>query len=237
MVFTDDGKYILSSAVGERYVAVWRIDGAKKQSASCVLAMEHPAVFLDSRCIDRGEHDDAGICVLAISEVGLCYLWFGNSIEELRNAKPTKISLSLEDMPSKNYKGALPAIYAAKLQGIQKPASGQVFLVYGLLVKPSFQNILVHFGTDVKLNVSRDGVLLPMSQSLVKSKKGTGVQRGKIFCVFDKLSREHSLILIIFVKDQPFPKLKLLGGNPEMVLYFLHFLSYCACFTAHNLVI
>ena len=108
MLFTEDGKYVLSSAVGERYVAVWRIDGAKKQSASCVLAMEHPAVFLDSRCIDSEEHDEAGICVLAISEIGICYLWFGNSIEELRNAKPTKISLSLEDVPSRNYKGALP---------------------------------------------------------------------------------------------------------------------------------
>lgn len=179
MVFTEDDKYILSSAVGERYVAVWRVDGAKKQSASCVLAMEHPAVFLDSRCIDRGEDDEAGICVLAISEVGLCYLWFGNSIEELRDAKPTKISLSLEDISSRNFKGALPAIYAAKLQGIQKPASGQVFLVHGSLVKPSFQKILLHSGTDIKLNVSHDGVLLPTSQVLAKTKKGTGVQRGE----------------------------------------------------------
>ncbi|XP_061349173.1 uncharacterized protein LOC133294506 [Gastrolobium bilobum] len=198
MVFTEDGKYILSSAVGERYVAIWRIDGAKKQSASCVLAMEHPAVFLDSRCIDTGEHDEAGICVLAISEVGLCYLWFGNSIEELRNAKPTKISLSLEDMSSRNYKGALPAIYAAKLQGIQKPASGQVFLVSGLLVKPSFKKILVHSGTDVKLNVSHDGVLLPMSQSFVKSKKGTGVQR---VTALDRANAEDALLPIPKVFD------------------------------------
>lgn len=184
MVFTEDGKYILSTAAAERYVAVWKLDGTKKQSASCVLAMEHPAVFLDSRCIDKGEDDEAVLCVLAISEVGVCYLWFGNSIEELRNAKPTKISLSLEDMSTKNYKGALPAIYAAKLQSIQKPASGQVFLVSGMLVKPSFQNILLHSGTDVKLSVSRDGVLLPMSQSLVKSKKRTDVQRGKTFFAF-----------------------------------------------------
>lgn len=184
MVFTGDGKYILSSAVGERYVAVWRIGGTKKQSAACVLAMESPAVFLDSRCIDSGENDEAALCVLAISEVGVCYFWFGNSIQELRNAKPTKISLSLEDMSSSNYKGALPAIYAAKLQGIQKPASGHVFLVYGLLAKPSFRKILVDSGTDIKLNVSHDGILLPKSQSLVKSKKGTNVQRGKTFIAF-----------------------------------------------------
>ncbi|XP_047174705.1 WD repeat-containing protein 43 [Vigna umbellata] len=193
MVFTEDGKYILSSAVGERYVAVWRIDGPKKQSASCVLAMEHPAVFLDSRCIDIVGDDMPGICVLAISEVGICYLWFGNSIEELRNAKATKISLSLEDMPSRNYRGTLPAIYAAKLQGIQKPASGQVFLVYGLLVKPSFRKVLVHSGTDVKLNVSRDGVLLPTSQALVKSKKGTNAQT---VTALDRANAEDALLPI-----------------------------------------
>ncbi|KAK8470978.1 hypothetical protein PHAVU_003G108800 [Phaseolus vulgaris] len=193
MVFTEDGKYILSSAVGERYVAVWRIDGAKKQSASCVFAMEHPAVFLDSSCIASGEQDKTGICVLAISEIGICYLWFGNSIEELRNAKATKISLSLEDMPSKNFRGTLPAIYAAKLQGIQKPASGQVFLVYGLLVKPSFRKILVHSGTDVKLNVSRDGVLLPTSQALVKSKKGT---KAQTVTALDRANAEDALLPI-----------------------------------------
>ncbi|KAK7363533.1 hypothetical protein VNO77_05679 [Canavalia gladiata] len=198
MAFTEDGKYILSSAVGERYVVVWRIDGGKKQSASCVLAMEHPAVFLDSSCIDSEEHDGAGICVLAISEIGICYLWFGNNIEELRNAKPTKISISLEDMSSRNYKGALPAIYAAKLQGIQKPASGQVFLVYGLLLKPSFQKILVHSGTDVKLNVSHDGILLPMSQSLVKSKKGKDVQR---VTALDRANAEDALLPIPKVFD------------------------------------
>ncbi|KAG4982862.1 hypothetical protein JHK87_027611 [Glycine soja] len=193
MLFTEEGKYVLSSAIGERYVAVWRIEGAKKQSASCVLAMEHPAVFLDSRCIDSGEHDEVGICVLAISEIAICYLWFGNSIEELHNTKPTKISLSLEDMPSRNYKGALPAIYAAKLQGIQKPASGQVFLVYGLLVKPSFRKILVHSGADIKLNVSHDGVLLPMSQSLVKYKKGTNAQTAT---ALDRANAEDALLPI-----------------------------------------
>ncbi|XP_014618186.2 WD repeat-containing protein 43 [Glycine max] len=198
MLFTEEGKYVLSSAIGERYVAVWRIEGAKKQSASCVLAMEHPAVFLDSRCIDSGEHDEVGICVLAISEIAICYLWFGNSIEELCNTKPTKISLSLEGMPSRNYKGALPAIYAAKLQGIQKPASGQVFLVYGLLVKPSFRKILVHSGADIKLNVSHDGVLLPMSQSLVKYKKGTNAQTAT---ALDRANAEEALLPIPKVFD------------------------------------
>ncbi|KAE9602578.1 putative transcription factor WD40-like family [Lupinus albus] len=190
MVFTEDDKYILSSGVGERYVAVWRINDPKKQSANCVLSMENPAVFLDSRCIDNGDGETT-VCVLAISEVGVCYLWFGNSIEELRNAKPTKISLSLEEMSSSNYKGALSAIYAAKLQGIQKLSSGNVFLVYGLLAKPSFRKILVHSGTDIKLNFSRDGILLPVSQSLDKSKKGTTVQR---VTALDRANAEDALL-------------------------------------------
>ncbi|KAM2236933.1 hypothetical protein ACFX1S_012347 [Malus domestica] len=181
--FTEDGKYILSSAVGERYISVWSIAGGKKQSASAVLKMEHPAVFLDSRCIDSGEVSDVGLYVLAISEVGICYFWFGQNIEELRNAKTTKISLSSEDILSTTYKGALPTIFAAVFQGIAKAASGQVFVAYGSPVKPSFQKILVHSGTDIKLSSSHDGVLLPMSQSLVKYKKGQNVQnRADYLC-------------------------------------------------------
>ncbi|XP_062076571.1 uncharacterized protein LOC133781549 isoform X2 [Humulus lupulus] len=187
LIFSEDGKYILSSAVGERYIAVWNVGGGKKQSASCVLAMEHPAVFVDSKCVRNGEADDAGVYVLAISEVGVCYLWFGKNIEELQIAKPTKISISSDDISVKNYKGALPTIFAARLQDSTKPASGQVFAAYGLLVKPSFQKILVHHGTDIKLSTSRDGVLLPMTQSFVKSKKGRDAQNGVI-----ALDRAHA---------------------------------------------
>ncbi|KAL5849376.1 hypothetical protein ACOSQ4_007389 [Xanthoceras sorbifolium] len=172
MMFTEDGKYILSSAVGERYIALWRTDGDKKQSASCVLAMEHPAVFIDSRCIDNEEIDETGLYVLAISETGVCYFWHGRNIEELRNTKATKILLSSEDNKSKNQKSVLPAIFAAKLQGIAKPASVHAFIAVGLLVKPSFQKLVVQSGTDIILSSSHDGVLLPMSQSLIKSKKG-----------------------------------------------------------------
>ncbi|XP_059439762.1 uncharacterized protein LOC132172303 [Corylus avellana] len=207
MNFTEDGKYILSSAVGERYVAVWRISGSKKQSSSCVLSMEHPAVFLDSRCIDSGEVDNSGLCVLAISEIGVCYLWFGQNIEELRNAKPAKVSLSSEDIPSISPKVALPTIFAAKLQGISEPMSGRVFVAYGLLVKPSFQKILVHSGTVVKLSISNDGVLLPMSQSRVKSKKGLDLQNG--VTALDRANAEDALL--------PIPKV--FESNEEKKMY------------------
>jgi len=100
MVFTDDGKYILSSAVGERYVASWRIDGGKKQSASCVLAIEHPAVFIDCKCFKNEGVDDAGLYVLAISETGVCYTWCGKNVKELRNySKPTKSYYLMKNFP------------------------------------------------------------------------------------------------------------------------------------------
>ncbi|XP_052207723.1 uncharacterized protein LOC127811677 isoform X3 [Diospyros lotus] len=165
IIFTDDGRYILSSSAAERYVAVWKLDGSKKQSACCVLAMDHPAVFLDSKCIDTGNVDASDFSVLAISEMGICYFWYGNDIEELRNCKPTKVSLSLDDQYFKSQKGAMPTIFAAKLLGKAKPASGHIFLAHGLLLKPLFEKILVHSGTDLKLSSSLDGILLPISQS------------------------------------------------------------------------
>uniref|UniRef100_A0A2P2L3U5 Small-subunit processome Utp12 domain-containing protein n=1 Tax=Rhizophora mucronata TaxID=61149 RepID=A0A2P2L3U5_RHIMU len=175
MIFSEDGKYILSSAVGERYIALWRIDGGKKQSASCVLAMEHPAVFLDSRCFQNNGVDDMHTCVLAVSEAGVCYAWHGQNIEELRDAKPTKVSMSYDEFP-KNHRGALPTIFGAKLQNIVRPLTANVFIAYGMLVKPLFQKILVNSGIDIKLNSSHDGVLLPVNQVIVKSKKGLKAQ-------------------------------------------------------------
>ncbi|CAL1397317.1 unnamed protein product [Linum trigynum] len=167
MIFTDDGKYILSAS-GERYVALWRTGSGKKQSV-CVFAMEHPAVYLHAKCFEKGEADDNdGLYVLAISETGICYTWCGQNVEELRTAKPTKVSLSYDD---KKHRGALPAIFAAQLQVIPKPTSANVYLAYGLLVKPSFQKVLVEAGNDVELSSFQDGVLFPASQS-IKSKKG-----------------------------------------------------------------
>ncbi|KAJ6722146.1 hypothetical protein OIU85_025151 [Salix viminalis] len=198
MVFSDDGKYILSSAVGERYVALWKIDGGKRQSASCVLAMEHPAVFIDCRCFENEGVDDGGLYVLAISETGVCYTWCGKKVEELRNSKPTKVLLSYEEFPKK-HKGALPSVLAAKLQGTAKPTAANVFIAYGLPVKPLFQKILVHPGTDVKLNSSQDGVLLPLSQSLGNSKKGRDVQNR--VTALDRANVEDALLPIQKVYD------------------------------------
>ncbi|GLT45733.1 hypothetical protein SLA2020_195420 [Shorea laevis] len=194
MTFTEDGKFILSSAVGERYIALWRTDGSKKQSASCVLAMEHPAVFVDSRRVENGD-----LYVFAISEAGVCYFWYCQEIEELRNAKPTKVSLALEGHFSKGPRGGSPTIFAAKLQGIAKPASIHTFIAYGLLVKPAFQKIIMHYGKDIMLNSSQDGVLLPTSQSLMKSKKGVDVQNR--VTALDRANAEDALIPIPLISD------------------------------------
>lgn len=198
MIFTDDGKYILSSAVAEHYVAVWKLDGGKKQSSCCVLTMDHPAVFLDCRHIDDGDVDASGFYVLAISEIGICYFWYGKNIEELRNTKPTKVSLSLDDQFSKSQKGAVTTIFAAKLQGIAKPASGHIFLAHGLLIKPSFEKILVHSGTDIRLNSSSDGLLLPISQSR-KSKKGSHAHNE--VSALDRANAEDALLPIPKILD------------------------------------
>ncbi|KAG8370468.1 hypothetical protein BUALT_Bualt14G0120000 [Buddleja alternifolia] len=170
MVFSEDGKYVLSSALGERYVAVWKIDGSKNKSACTFLAMDHPAVFLDSKCVSSGIADEVGLSVVAISEMGVCYFWHGKSIGELRNSKPTKIFAPCDDGVLQKHKGALPNVFAAKLQTVSEPACGHVFLAYGLLIKPSFEKVIVHSGKDIELNVSDDGILLPVGQSR-KSKK------------------------------------------------------------------
>uniref|UniRef100_A0A1J3FVL2 WD repeat-containing protein 43 n=1 Tax=Noccaea caerulescens TaxID=107243 RepID=A0A1J3FVL2_NOCCA len=195
VAFTEDGKYVLSSAVGERYIAVWNTNGAKKQSASCVLALEHPPVFVDS----WGQADEKGLYVLAISEIGVCYYWYGSNVAELSNAKPTKVALATEDSSLKHHKGSLPLIFAAKLQGVLKPGSAHAFIASGLLVKPSFQKMVLQFGTDLVLNASKSGILLPIAQSVSKSKKGQGVQ-NKV-TTLDRAHAEDALLPIARVAD------------------------------------
>ncbi|KAL9225153.1 hypothetical protein vseg_001106 [Gypsophila vaccaria] len=171
MTISEDGKYIFSSSVGERYVAVWRADGSKKKSASCVLAMEHPAIFIDCRHVDNGGLSGAGFYVIAISEVGVSYFWYGTDIEDLSKAKPTKICVSSDEDPIKLHKGASAAIFAAKIQSVLKPASIDVFLSRGILVKPTFEKVVVNHGEDLRLNLSRNGLLMPPSQPRIPKKQ------------------------------------------------------------------
>ncbi|XP_030441090.2 uncharacterized protein LOC115663209 isoform X3 [Syzygium oleosum] len=199
MIFTNDGKYVLSCAAGERYIAVWQVDGSKTHSASCTLSMEHPAVYLDSKYIGNGEEDLKGLYVLALTETGVCYFWFGQNTEELRDSIPAKVSLSIEDSLLKNHHGA-PTILAAKLQGIPSRASGHIFISHGLLVKPLFQKILVHSGKNMKLNSSLDGILLPTGQSLVRAKRGQDVS-NKAVTALDRANAEDALLPVPTFSD------------------------------------
>ncbi|CAA2964015.1 WD repeat-containing 43-like isoform X1 [Olea europaea subsp. europaea] len=206
MIFSEDGRYVLSSAVGERYVAVWKIDSSKNKSACAFLAMDHPAIFLDSMCISSSDPDDNGLCVLSVSEMGVCYFWHGKTIDELRNSKPTKISISDDDGVLKKHKGAVPNVFAAKLQTVSEPACGHVFLAYGFLIKPSFEKVLVHSGADLKLNSSDDGILLPISQSH-KSKKTSKIPNQ--VTALDRANADGALL--------PKPKvLDLIDGKDEV---------------------
>ncbi|XP_072998159.1 uncharacterized protein [Typha latifolia] len=193
MIFSEDGQHILSSGVGERYVAIWKIGRSETRSASCILSMEHPAIFLDSK---RGHTDgsaEGGLYVLAISEMGVCYFWHGSSIDDLRNRKATKITLSESSIPKVNQGFT---IFAAKLQGIVKPDSGQVLLAYGSIVKPSFEKILVQYGTDINMKASNVGVLLQMNHSAIPQKGQTAQMH---VTALDRANAEDAIL--------PLPKL------------------------------
>ncbi|KAG0462668.1 hypothetical protein HPP92_021144 [Vanilla planifolia] len=164
MIFSEDGNFVLSSGAGEKHIAIWKIDGGKKKSASCVLSMEHPAIFVDCRCsITEGSKVQV-LYVLALSEKGICSLWHG-SIEELQNAKPTKITLSVESSQSKTMKNQM--IFATKFESIIRPGCALVHVARGSLVKPRFEKLSVEYGVDTSLGVSLDGVLLPVGQNYV----------------------------------------------------------------------
>ncbi|CAA6658869.1 unnamed protein product [Spirodela intermedia] len=165
MIFSEDGKYILSSGVGERF------------SAACVLSMEHPSVFLTSKVIEADNKDEAGFCVLTLSEIGLCYFWHGKTPEDLKNSRPAKISLSIERSIPKNHHDICSAIYSAKLQGIASPASVIVLFAYGSVVKPLFEKLSLEAGTDINLTTRLDGVLLPIGHSY-SSQRSTSLDRA-----------------------------------------------------------
>ncbi|KAF3625589.1 WD repeat-containing protein 43 isoform X2 [Capsicum chacoense] len=199
MVFSEDGRHILSSSVGDRHVAVWKLDGSKKNSACCLLAMDHPPVLLDSYCIKSGDENDASLGVLAISEIGVCYFWHGKSFEELHNGKPTKICIALDEKILKKHKEAVPSIFSAKLQSISKSGSGHMFIAYGSLIKPSFEKVMVQPGADIRLKSSLDGILLFFNQSR-KSKQASSTQSQ--VTALDRANAEGALLPLPKILDQ-----------------------------------
>nr|CAB3496183.1 unnamed protein product [Digitaria exilis] len=184
MVFSNDSQYVLSSGIGERYIAIWKLDGGKTQSSNCILSMEHPAIFVDCKCSDEGE-----IYVLAISEIGVCYFWSASNVDDLRNKKPTMITLSDSSLS----RAQAFSIFAAKLQGVDGPNSAHVLLAYGSVVKPSFDKLLVCYGADINLGISQDGVLLPNTQTTI-SKKGHSVKKQAKVTALDRANAEDATL-------------------------------------------
>ncbi|CAN4075480.1 unnamed protein product [Withania somnifera] len=183
MVFSEDGRHVLSSAVGDRNVAVWKLDGGKKK-----ISMLY--------CIKSGEQIDASVGVLAISEVGVCYFWHGKSFEELYNGKPTKICASSDEKILKKHKESVHSIFSAKLQSIGTSGSSRIFIAYGLLIKPSFERVIVQPGVDIRLKTSLDGILLPFSQSC-KSKQASNAQ----VTALDRANAEGALLPLPKILD------------------------------------
>ncbi|CAL4938998.1 unnamed protein product [Urochloa decumbens] len=189
MAFSNDSQYVLSSGIGERYIAIWKLGGGKTQSSNCILSMEQPAIFVDCKCSDEGE-----IHVLAISEIGVCYFWSARNIDDLRNKKPTKIAVSESSLS----RAQAFSIFAAKLQGVDGPNSAHVLLAYGSVVKPSFDKILVCYGTDINLGISQDGILLPNIQTTM-TKKDQSVKKQETVTALDRANAEDAIL--------PLPKL------------------------------
>lgn len=175
MLFTENGKYIISSAAGERHVTMWKCDGSSGTgAAACVLSMEQPAVALD--CKTFGE-DGEGLSVLAVSETGVAYIWRAQSVQELGLVKPSKIMVSSEEVETQGTKpkrNSKLCIFAARLQEVISEDSVMVLVAYGNSAKPIFERLkLEKQDRDIILSASQNGALLSSTQfkSSVKSNR------------------------------------------------------------------
>lgn len=180
MAFSEDGEYIISSAIGEKFIALWRIDASKNQSSCCAFSMEQPAVSVDIKGSCKDEHKCTGLFVLAVSEAGICYFWHEKSITKLSSVKATKISVNAQDALSK--KNSVPPIYSARFKDIFKPASGHVLVAYGSLVKPCFEKVSVQHGIDVNIHYSQDGALFPQLQHQASHKEQVQMRVTTLDC-------------------------------------------------------
>ncbi|EFJ04995.1 hypothetical protein SELMODRAFT_431903 [Selaginella moellendorffii] len=157
-VFTEDGRYVLSAAVGERNIAVWDTNEVGKE-AKVTLAMEHPAVALDSWGFEK---DCTERKILAVSETGEAYIWSGLSLEELGKAEPVRVRVG-----SKNSgKASKQSILLGRLVG-----AGSVVVARGTTVRPSFETVALPEEGVIVLPPSEQGNLL-LSQSEPTIKRG-----------------------------------------------------------------
>ncbi|KAH6558246.1 hypothetical protein KP509_1Z072200 [Ceratopteris richardii] len=166
LVYTADDCYFLSSADGERHIAMWHYDGSKKVlAASCSLSIEHPAISVDCSGGFPGNMQ-----ILAVSEVGIAYIWDATCIKEVSEAQPIKIKLADDKNGgstfNKNTRSFKPAILAAKFLGRTDKGAGSVLIVFGTTVKPRFERInLDGKDNEILLHFDDTGALITQIQS------------------------------------------------------------------------
>lgn len=204
MLFTENGKYIISSAAGERHVTMWKCDGSNGTgAAACVLSMEHPAVALD--CMTFGENGE-GLSVLAVSEMGVAYIWRGQSVQELGLVKPSKVTVSSEEVETpatKPRRNSKLCIFAARLQDVISEDSVMVLVAYGNTVKPTFERVkLEKQDRDIILSASENGALLPTRHA--KSSVKTNRQGNEVTALGPENAEDAIL---------PIPRLEIPGSE------------------------
>jgi U3 small nucleolar RNA-associated protein 5 len=204
MLFTENGKYIISSAAGERHVTMWKCDGSNGTgAAACVLSMEHPAVALD--CKTFGENGE-GLSVLAVSEMGVAYIWRGQSVQELGLVKPSKVTVSSEEVETpatKPRRNSKLCIFAARLQDVISEDSVMVLVAYGNTVKPTFERVkLEKQDRDIILSASENGALLPTRHA--KSSVKTNRQGNEVTALGPENAEDAIL---------PIPRLEIPGSE------------------------
>lgn len=150
MLFTEDGRYFLSCAVGERQIAVWQCEGSKAEAGIvCSLSVEQPAVALHCCMISEGKES---VRVAAVSESGVAYVWSSASMAELGTVKPTRITIG------KGSKDNRACILAVRLVEGEEA----VLVARGTSAKPQFEQVALqgHEGSTVDLGPSENGALL-----------------------------------------------------------------------------
>ncbi|CAM6102009.1 unnamed protein product [Calypogeia fissa] len=174
LAFSQDGKYVVSSATGERQVAVWQVQGSKSErGAVCSLSLDHPAVALSGSAFNAelGEFN-----VVAVSTTGVAYVWHASALEQLESFKPIKVSVG--NKSAKVSKALKQIVLAASLEAVSGESPKTLLVAHGTSAKPIFEHVSLGApGTQVVLEVQSGGTLLPATQraETISSEKAEAV--------------------------------------------------------------
>ncbi|KAL2610113.1 hypothetical protein R1flu_028686 [Riccia fluitans] len=161
LTFSRDGKYALSSSLGERQVSVWNCETDSSDTGSVYsLSCDQSVVYLDGTGFHQGT--DSPLKVLAVSESGAAFVWQAQTIEQLANVKPATITVARNP----GIKGIHVSILAVGLLKRKLKDVTTVQVAHGTTAKPTFEEITVSaMATTIVLGTKQaGGVLLPASQ-------------------------------------------------------------------------